>query len=66
MNDKIPTITINLDAKCVECRKSGAAQSGICLSCTTRAIQGRAMKTDVGRAVAARFKESLRRPHSGR
>lgn len=61
MDRKIPTVTINLAEKCVECRQSGAMPSGICLSCTTKAIQGRPMKTEVGRAVAARFKASTHR-----
>lgn len=55
MKDGIPTITINLDKKCGECGKGGAADSGICMSCTTKAISGRSMKSAAGRAVQDRF-----------
>lgn len=55
----LPTITINLDAKCAECCKIGAAENGICLGCTTKAIQGRPMKSQIGRAVQIRAREQL-------
>jgi hypothetical protein len=58
----IPTFTIDLDKKCAECRKEGAAPSGICLACTVKAVSGRPMKTAIGRAVAARFRENAARP----
>lgn len=32
-------MTINLDKKCSRCKKKGALESGICLSCTNKAIQ---------------------------
>jgi len=55
----IPTINIDLDARCAECRKSGAgvAPNGLCLGCTTKAIKGKPMQSAEGRAVAARFGE---------
>lgn len=55
----IPTITINMDGKCAECRKSGSgvAANGLCLGCTTKAIKGKPMKSAEGRAVAARFND---------
>lgn len=57
------TITIDLDKKCVECGKGGAAQSGICLGCTTKMIQGKPMKSEIGRAMQQRFREQTpRRP----
>jgi hypothetical protein len=55
------TITINMDKKCVECGKGGAADSGICLGCTTKALQGKPMKSPTGRAVAQRFLDMKRR-----
>ena len=50
----IPTFTINLDKKCAECGKGGAAENGLCLSCTTKTIQGKPMRSAAGRAVAER------------
>lgn len=58
----IPTVTIDLDKKCAECGKGGAVASGICLECTTKAIQGKPMRSAIGRAVAARWvKENPKR-----
>lgn len=53
----IPTITIDLDKKCAECRKAGGgvAPNGLCLGCTTKAIKGKPMQSADGKAVAARF-----------
>jgi hypothetical protein len=50
-----PTITVNLDRKCAECRKGGATDSGICLACASRALSGRTMRSPQGKAVQARF-----------
>jgi hypothetical protein len=58
----IPTVTINLDKKCAECGKGGAAENGICLHCTNKAIQGKRMNSAQGRAVAARFDALKRQP----
>lgn len=58
---RIPTFTVNLDAKCAECGKGGALPSGICLDCTTKAIQGRPMKSPQGKAVAERFRQNVGR-----
>lgn len=52
----IPTITVNMDKKCAECGKGGAVDSGICLACTTKAIQGKPMRSEIGRVVAKRFR----------
>ena len=52
----VPTISIDLDKKCEECRHSGAAENGLCLPCTTKAIQGKPMTSYAGRAVASRFR----------
>lgn len=58
----IPTITIDLDKRCAECRKNGAgvAPNGLCLGCTTKAIKGKPMRSSEGQAVAARFGELKR------
>ena len=55
-----PTITIDMDRKCEECREGGAVASGLCLSCTSRAMNGKPMKTETGRLVQLRF-NNLRR-----
>lgn len=50
------TITINMDAKCAECGKGGAAASGICLACTAKAIgPSKPMRSQAGRAIQARM-----------
>lgn len=36
---KIPTITINMDVKCIRCGKKGATPSGVCLKCISKAIK---------------------------
>jgi len=58
----IPTIVIDLDKRCAECKKkgSGVAANGLCLSCTTKAIKRKPMKSAEGAAVAARFDELKR------
>jgi len=55
----IPTVTIDMDKKCVECGKPGAAGSGICLGCSLKAIQGKPMRSQIGRAVQQRFRDNL-------
>jgi hypothetical protein len=62
---KGPTITINMDKPCAECGKGGAANSGICLQCTVKALDRRPMKSAAGKAVARRIQGSLpaRKPH---
>jgi len=49
------TLTINMDKKCAECGKPGAANSGICMRCATKAISGKTMKSPQGRAVQQRM-----------
>lgn len=56
-----PTITVNMDKKCAECGKGGAADNGICLACTGKAISGKPMRSATGRAVAARVNDLLRK-----
>lgn len=52
-----PTITVDLAKKCAECGKGGAVASGICLGCSAKAVSGRTMKSETGRAVQRRFFE---------
>ncbi len=53
-------LTINMDKKCAECRKPGAANSGICLRCVGKIMRGQPMKSAEGRAVAAIINAGLR------
>lgn len=39
MKEDIPTLHVNLDAKCQRCGKGGATQNGLCLPCITKAIK---------------------------
>lgn len=48
-------INIDMDRKCAECGKGGAADSGICLTCATRAMSGRTMRSQIGKAVQYRI-----------
>ena len=51
-----PTITIEMDKKCLECGKGGATDCGICLKCVTAAITGKKqMHTEAGKTVQKRF-----------
>jgi hypothetical protein len=52
-----PTITINMDAKCDECRKPGRCGNGLCLTCMNKAMSGKPMKSAAGAIVAQRFHE---------
>jgi hypothetical protein len=52
-------ITIDMNKKCAECGKGGAQPSGICLGCTAKAIGGKRMKSQEGRAVALRMQSLL-------
>jgi hypothetical protein len=54
-------ITIDLDRKCAECGKGGAAPSGICLKCITKAMGEKPMKSAEGVAVRARINATLTR-----
>ena len=50
-----PVFRIDLDKKCVECGKPGTADNTLCLGCTTKAVQGKPMRSAAGRLVAMRF-----------
>lgn len=53
-------LSINLDAKCAECRKGGATPSGLCLRCCTKAMdRNRAMKSPQGRALQLKFADQF-------
>lgn len=55
-----PTITINMDKHCAECGKKGAAESGICLTCSANAMSSsKPMKSHAGRLVQQRWRELL-------
>lgn len=49
-------LEIDCDKKCVECGKMGATPSGICLSCVTKAMDNKPMKSAAGKIVQARIK----------
>lgn len=53
------TLTINLNIKCAECRNGGAMDSGICMACAAKVMQGKAMKSAEGKAVQARLKRAV-------
>lgn len=62
MNDKpemAADIVINLDTPCAECGQGGAAESGICLGCTARALNGGRMKSEAGRNLQYRHAEDV-------
>ena len=60
MSEPRLTITVDMDKRCLECGKGGAVDSGICLSCITKAIKGRPMKSARGRAVQERIQQVTR------
>lgn len=53
----IPTITIDMGKKCAECGKGGAANSGLCMGCTARAVRGLRMRSARGRYVQKHIKK---------
>jgi hypothetical protein len=55
-----PTIRINLDAKCDECGKDGRAPNGLCLSCTTRALQDKRMLSSAGQVAQMHIRDKLK------
>lgn len=52
---------IDLDKKCVECRRGGATPSGLCLRCCNKALLAKPMRTPQGRALQIRMREILRK-----
>jgi hypothetical protein len=59
-------ITINMDRLCPECGKGGACDNGICLGCTTKAMNPKAkMRSAAGRAVQERSNATFARIRTG-
>ena len=51
-----PTVLkIDMDKKCAECGKAGAAPSGICLKCVVKAVTGKPMKSAQGKIVQGKI-----------
>lgn len=50
------TINIHTDRLCAECKDQGAADNGLCLTCTGDAIAGKKMYSLAGQAVQAAIK----------
>jgi len=55
------TLTIDMDKRCAECGKPGATGSGICLPCVIKAMSGRAMLSQAGKAVQKRIRDQRRK-----
>jgi hypothetical protein len=53
------TINIDMDRKCAECGKGGAADSGLCLTCASKTLADKPMRSAIGRAVQRRTQELL-------
>jgi len=60
------TINIHFDKKCAECGKGGAADSGICMACTAKAVSGRKMKSATGQAVQEKVKKTFAQRQGGK
>ena len=52
--DGVPTISVDMDAECAECGKPGRCGNGLCMSCTTKAISGKRMKSAAGQLAAGK------------
>lgn len=48
-------ISIDESKTCAECGKGGAAESGICMTCATKIVGGKPMRSETGKAIAARW-----------
>jgi predicted amidophosphoribosyltransferase len=55
------TINVREDRLCAECGKPWATDNELCLECSRKAITGKRMRSDVGRAVQARAKKIMAR-----
>jgi hypothetical protein len=60
------TIEVDMNKHCAECGKGGAAQNGLCMSCSGRALSGRVMKSEIGKAVQKRMFELLGKAREAR
>lgn len=55
-----PVITIDLDKKCAECGKAGAADNLLCLKCTSKAaFQNVPLKSAQAKAVRERSRQLI-------
>ena len=54
------TINVREDRKCDECGAKFAADNGLCLKCTGKALGPKPMKSKTGLAAQARYKKMLR------
>ena len=50
-------LSIDIDKLCDECRKPGASESGLCMDCATRIVQGKPMNSQTGKALTARWQQ---------
>jgi hypothetical protein len=64
---RIPTFTVDLEKKCVDCNSGGAQPNGLCFGCISKAIQGKPMKTTAGRTIASavRCRLNENKTHNG-
>ena len=53
-------VNIDMDKRCAECGKGGATDSGICLRCAAKAIEGLPMRSSQGQAVQRRITAILK------
>jgi hypothetical protein len=62
------TISIDMDKKCGECGKGGATQNGLCLDCVTRVVEGKPMRSAMGKRYQAYWaakKKEIKRQLAG-
>jgi hypothetical protein len=53
-------LNINMDERCLECKKGGATPCGLCLSCVTKAMDPkRQMKSAMGRAMQDKLRRQF-------
>jgi hypothetical protein len=50
-------IRFDMGKRCAECNTKGAAENGLCLECSTKALYDHPMKSAIGKAVAKRARE---------
>ena len=52
-------VNVDMGKRCAECGKPGASDSGICLRCATKALQGKPMRSREGQIVQRRLRAIL-------
>jgi uncharacterized OB-fold protein len=55
-------VNVDMGKRCAECGKAGATDSGICLKCAIKAIDGKPMLSRQGKVVSERLDALLRKP----